>query len=167
MLKSRSALLFLILVAGAAVFVWLTSRHLPEVVASHFGASGAANGFMPRALYLRFTLALVVALPLFVVVLPSLALGSAQARINLPNREYWLAPERRAGTIAFIREHMARFGSLLVVFLCYVHWLVLRANAMNPPGLPAAWFIGGLATFVIIAILWTVSFLGRFRGIHR
>lgn len=163
--RGFSSALFLILLAGAAAFVWLTSRFLPEVVASHFGASGVANGFMPRALYLRFTLVLVVALPLAVVFLPTLALSHPKARINVPNREYWLAPERRAETIAFLRRHMRRFGSMLVVFLCYVHWLVTRANDVIPPTLSSAWLIGGLVVFVGSLIAWTVVLLGRFRNV--
>ena len=45
---------FLALVACAALFVWLTGRALPNVVASHFGAAGLANGFMPRDEFVRY-----------------------------------------------------------------------------------------------------------------
>ena len=95
MWRNRSFVVFLVVLGGAAAFVWLTARGLPDVVASHFGASGAANGFMPRAAYLRFMLALVVVPPAAVVVLPALLLNRSNARINLPHREYWLAPDRR------------------------------------------------------------------------
>jgi hypothetical protein len=37
---------FVLLIAGTAAFVWLTALSLPDVVASHFGASVQANGFM-------------------------------------------------------------------------------------------------------------------------
>lgn len=165
MQRGSSTSLFLILVAIAAAFVWLTGRFLPDTVASHFNAAGAANSFMPRSIYVSFMLVIIVALPLALVFLPSLALSSPRARINLPNREYWLAPERRAETVGFLRRHSARFGSMLVMFLCYVHWLVVRANALAPPDLSSSWFIGGLVVFVASMIAWTAALFGRFRSI--
>jgi len=158
---------FALLVGGAALFVWLSSLSLPDVVASHFEGDGYANGFMSRAGYLRFTLAFVVGLPVFLVGVLHLSLGSPNARINLPNRDYWLAPERRADTVAFLRAHMARFGAVLVVFLCYVHWLVVRANRLAPPRLSSPAMVGGLLVFVVFALIWIRSLLRRFRNLPR
>jgi hypothetical protein len=165
MQRSQTFLMFGLLVACAAAFVWMTSDSLPALVASHFGASGTADSFMPRDAYIRFMLAFVVGLPLFIVGLTTLALGSPNARINVPNREYWLAPERREETVSFLRLHTVRFGGMLVVFLCYVHWLVVRANEAQPVRLHNQWFIGGLAVFVISALAWTKVLLGRFRQV--
>jgi hypothetical protein len=67
----------------------------------------------------------------------------ARAR-RLPRREYWLAPERHAETMDALRRMSFGFGWLLVGFLAYVQWLVLRANAANPPIWPLTWFVGGL-----------------------
>jgi uncharacterized membrane protein len=165
--SNLSMFIFLILVVGAALFVWYTSRSLPEIVASHFGASGAANGFMPRSFYVKFFLAVIVGAPLAVVFLPARALNSPSARINLPNREYWLAPERREETIEVLRGFMTQFGSMLVVFLCYAHWLVVLANNTVPPILPSSKFIGGLVIFLGIIMIWIILLLGRFRNIPR
>jgi uncharacterized membrane protein len=165
MRKVGTALAFVLVVAGAVVFVWLTSRSLPTLVASHFGASGAANGFMPRNFYVLFMLGFVIGLPVLLVLVTSLAMGHAKARINLPNREYWLAPEQRAETIAVLRAGVMWFGALLVVFLCYAHWLVVRANQSAPARLAESWFIGGLVVFVVATLLGVWLLLGRFR--HR
>ena len=69
---STIALSALLLVLAA--FVWLSSSALPEVVASHFGANGAANGFMPRGMYVAILLALVLGVPSL--------LGSVDIRID-------------------------------------------------------------------------------------
>lgn len=155
---------FALLVACGAAFVWLTAASLPATVASHFAAAGNANGFMSHGQYLGLTLAFVVGLPALLVVGSHFAIGAPGARINLPNRDYWLAPERRDETVAFLRAAMARFGTVLVVFLCYVHWLVVRANAVQPPRLSAGGIIGGLVAFVVFALLWTRWLLRRFRN---
>jgi uncharacterized membrane protein len=156
---------FLILVACAALFVCVTSLALPEVVASHFGGSGGANGFMPRAYYVMFMLLFVVVLPLILVFVQSVSLSNPKAGIRLPNKDYWLAPERQVETVEFLRQHMARFGSMLVVFLCYIHWLVVRANTMSPPSMPAPWIMGGIGVFVACALVWSGVLFRRFRNV--
>lgn len=156
-------LALLLMTACAATFVWITAASLPAMMASHFDASGAANGFMQRASYVHFMLAIVVAAPLATGLLPGLLLQVPGIRINLPNRDYWLAPERRAATIASLQRQMAGFAVLLVIFLAYVHWLTVRANQTIPPTLPSRWFFGGLIVFVVAVALWIGVLNQRFR----
>jgi hypothetical protein len=54
--------------------------------------------------------------------------AKANARINLPNRNYWLAPERREATMRFISATMAWFGSCLLFVLIAGTFLALQAN---------------------------------------
>jgi hypothetical protein len=155
--------LFAFLVGCAAVFVWVTSAQLPLLVASHFDGAGAANGFMPRGGYRGLMLTLLVGLPSLLTALTWWSLGASSARINLPNKDYWLAPERRTATIAYLRTCLLWFGVLLLAFLCYVHWLVVLANGQQPPRLDNAWFIGGLVSFFAALLVWLKMFFGRFR----
>ena len=161
--RDKGPLLFALFVACAAAFVWRTSTRLPALVASHFGSSGVANGFMPHDFYVRFMLAFVIGLPALLVALTWLAIASPKARINLPNRDYWLAPERRSASIEFLRSGILWFGSLLVTFLCYAHWLVVLANEAQPVRLANSWFIGGLLAFFAAVLVWVTMFLGHFR----
>src|SRR5450432_4328425 len=108
------------------LFVWLTSGGLPSVVASHFAAGGAANGFMPRSTYIVFMLAVTVLVPSLIALSGRLIEALPVARINLPNRDHWLAPERRAETLAALSAQSVAFAALLAAFLCFVHWLVVR-----------------------------------------
>lgn len=161
--KSTAEMLFFLVVAGAALFVARTGATLPDVVATHFGPSGVANGFMPRASYVRCMVIFVVLLPLALNFLISRVLRLPNTRVNIPHREYWLAPERRAGTVELLQRHMKFFGVLLVAFLCYVHWLVVRANTLAPPALDHARFVSGLATFMVALIVWIVVLRRSFR----
>ena len=155
--------LFALYVACAAAFVWVTSLRLPGLVASHFGASGDANGFMTRSFYMIFMVVFVIGLPALMVLVTWRAVGSAKARLSLPNRDYWLAPERRAETIAFLRVGVLWFGALLVTFLCYVHVLVVLANEAQPVHLAGSWFIGALVVYFVVLLVGVGMFLGRFR----
>lgn len=88
----------------AAVFVIVTSLELPPVVASHFALGGIANGFMSRQGYVVFMLIMMVGL-VVVFELTTRALRLFPARsFNLPNRDYWLAPERRDETLRNIER---------------------------------------------------------------
>jgi hypothetical protein len=162
--RDKFSLGWLLLAACGAAFVWLTSLSLPDVVASHFEADGYANGFMSRRAYIGLMLACAVGLPALLVIVSYFRLGSPKARITLPDRDYWLAPERRAETVSYLRVQLSRFAVVLMVLLCYMHWLVVRANAARPPRLSTPWINAGLVAFVVFVVIWTRMFLRRFRN---
>lgn len=154
----------LALVLVAVVYIWMSSQRLPDLVASHFDAAGHANGYMSRGAYLGVLLVMVVLLPVFLVLIPGRVLANPNARINLPNRDYWLAPERRAETIRRLLNQSAVFASLVIVFLCYVQWLVVRAHAFSPPTLDSRALMAGLVAFLVCAAVWAVGLIWR---LHR
>jgi uncharacterized membrane protein len=151
------------LIACAAAFTWLVNQGLPDPVASHFGPAGEADAFMPRGQYIAIMLAVTVVAPLLIVVVVSYALSRPGARINVPNRDYWLAPERRGETIQFVKRQIALFATFLVVFLCYAQWLAARANALSPPNLDPGPFFAGLGIFMACTIVWVVRLVRHFR----
>ena len=152
----------LALLASVAAFVWWTSRALPETVAAHFALSGAADEFSPRGDYVTTMIAMVVLVPLLPALLPG-ALLKGGAGLNIPNREYWLQPERREGTLAFVRRHGLWLAGALAVFLGYVHWLTVLANAQKPPALSSGGFYAGLAGFLGAVAVWLWVLFARFR----
>jgi uncharacterized membrane protein len=161
--KHTTEILFLLLLAGAAAFVYQTGGTLPDLVATHFGPSGAANGSLSRALYLRFMVIFVVLLPLGLNLLVVRVLRLPSARINIPHRDYWLAPERRADTERRLLRHMQFFGVMLAAFLCHVHWRVVLANRLTPPMLDNTKFSYGLAIFMVTLVTWIVLLRRAFR----
>jgi hypothetical protein len=158
---------FITLTLAAAAFVGATSQSLPPIVASHFGGSGTADGFMTRTFYTWFMLAFVVVLPALLTYLPASIFRRPGPRINLPHSDYWLAPERRDETMAYLIRHTARFGAALTLFLCYVHWLVLKANQSIPPRLDSWLFVGGLIAFLLVMVFWTATMLLHFYRLPR
>jgi hypothetical protein len=153
----------LLLIACGAVFIWLTSQRLPPLVAAHFDSAGHVNAYMPRGRYIALLLGIAVVMPLFLVVVPRRAFAKPGLRINLPNRDYWLAPERREETFRFLARQTSVFAWLLVLFLCYVQWLVVRANALTPPSLDSAALVSGLLVFLVCSFSCVVRLIVRFR----
>ena len=164
-MKTLSFKIFLLVIILSSIFITRTGNMLPILVASHFGVSGAANGWMPREMYVRFMLGFAIGLPLLLmfVTMRGLNNSDAHARIRLPNREYWLDPVRSVATIEYLQGHMAWFGILVVVFLSVVHWLVIVANHSVPAGLPSALFLECLAVFLVAVGVWNIVLLRRFR----
>ena len=153
----------LLLISCAAVLVWLTSRSLPPLVAAHFDSAGRVNAYVPRRHYIALLLGVAVVVPLFLVIIPRRALSKPGARISLPNGDYWLAPERREQTVRFLAQQTSVFAWLVVLFLCYVQWLVVRANARTPPSLNSEALVSGLVVFLVCTFSWIVRLVGRFR----
>lgn len=155
----RVLLLVLVVAAG---FVWFTSGDLPPVVASHFGSGGAANGSMGKGTYTAFMLAVVVAVPALIGFSGQLVRVFPLQLINLPNKQYWLAPQRRAATLESLSSLSVPLALALVVFLCFVHWLVVQANAVQPARLSETSLFVGLAVFGVATVLWLVVLFRRF-----
>ncbi len=153
---------FCTVVAGG--FIIATTSGMPPDVASHFGASHAANGFMSRGAYLGFMLALGLGLPALIAGMIAFLPRVRPEAINIPHREYWLAPARRQQTIDALSASGAWFGALLTLFIAGVHYVVMEANRVTPPELPRGMFFALLTTFVVVLAFWIVSFYLRFRN---
>lgn len=145
-------LLFIVLLIACGLYVALSSASLPAVVASHFDGAGRANATASRDEYRAFMTAFVVLLPLFVSVVFAITCRIPGSLINLPNRDYWLAPEREAETRGVLMKYGFLIAGSLAVFLVVLHALILHANKQIAPELSGLWlamslyvcFTGGL-----------------------
>lgn len=104
MRTSRLAILLLLVLAFLqyAYFAPL----LPERVASHFDAAGQADGWSSKTAFFVFNLAFVAGMALLFLGLTAWQGRIPSAWINLPHKDYWLAPERRAATLETIQRQV-------------------------------------------------------------
>src|SRR6202167_653183 len=160
--RALALLVFALLLIFAAIFVTADSASLPAMVAVHFDAAGRAGAFAPRSQYQTVVLLLAVALPVAVVAIMAFAYSRA-TDLKLPNRDYWLAPQRLERTRAFLITHSIWLGSLMVTLTCFVHWLVLDANLRRPPELSNALFAAGLCIFTACMAAWVATLMIVFR----
>ncbi|MBL8484141.1 MAG: hypothetical protein JNJ60_18235 [Rhodocyclaceae bacterium] len=154
---------FVLVDAAALLFVLWSGAALPDITATHFGGSGYADGWMARHHYLAIMGGLVLALPMLVAFVPLVGRSGKSPRVNVPNREYWLAGPRRAATLAWLGCHMARCATLTALFLAVMHWLVMRANQNVPAYLDTAPFIAALIGFVLALAIWASALSRHFR----
>jgi hypothetical protein len=131
-------------------------------MASHFGASGVPNGWMTKTQFF-ITYALVFVPALFIEFwLHRKISKSPGARINLPNKEYWLAPERRAGTFAYFESFFAWYGCAFLFVIAAVMGLAMRANLETAPQLPTGPTVSILVGFVLFNIVAIGAIYRRF-----
>jgi hypothetical protein len=96
------------------------------------------------------------------LVLPGRLAHMPDSIISLPNREYWLVPERRAATFERFGGHLGMMGCATVALLLAIFELVYRANIASVP-LPAEAVWTLLVAFVVFTLGWTLWLLRSFR----
>ncbi|MDQ2962737.1 MAG: hypothetical protein M3R31_06205 [Pseudomonadota bacterium] len=155
--------LFIALAAGGAAFIIATAGDLPLQVASHFGRDDHPKAWTPRDTYVAIMVGAATLLPLFLITLMSWLPRVFPRAVNIPNRDYWLAPERRERSLAALGAFGWAFGCLLAAFIVGVHWVVLAANTSVPTQLPDRPFQALIAGFLAAMGVWTVALCLRFR----
>jgi hypothetical protein len=149
-------------------FAYVTASYgdLPAKVASHFDIHGEPNGWMKRETCVGFTLGLGILMPVFIVGMMAGAGRIPVSFINLPHRDYWLAPERCQAALAILRCYSLWFASMNVLFVTGLHWLIVQANLPgNGPHLsgPGIFVIAG--GFVAGTGIWVRLLLRHFSKI--
>lgn len=151
----------LTLLVAAADVAWLYPQ-LPEQVATKFGSNGQPVAWSPRGVFLTmhlfslgFVAVLILGLWLALPWLPA-------SLINLPHRDWWLAPARAAFTRQCLGNFVLALGTLLLAYLTALGDLTMRANLSPPPRLgKALWVVTG---FFLAGTLGMVGWLYlRFR----
>ncbi|HQR11249.1 MAG TPA: DUF1648 domain-containing protein [Casimicrobiaceae bacterium] len=155
--------LFVLLLVVTAILIGVTTERMPAQIASHFGANGRANAFMDQDTYRMFMLAFAVGIPVLVVLVAGVLPRRLSGAINLPNREYWLAPARRDDTLRYLESHAYWLGSLLVVFMAAMHLLLIAANASQPPSFPGRSFVMLMVAFLLVTGIWMATLFLHFR----
>src|SRR5260221_7864287 len=104
-----NSIFFALVALGAAQVSFYTPR-IPELLGSHFSRGGFVNGWQTKAAFFATELAMIILATVVSFGIPRIIAAAPVALINLPHKEYWLAPERREDTLAYIRVWSAWFG---------------------------------------------------------
>jgi uncharacterized membrane protein len=140
--------LFFVLALVAAWQYGYYSPRLPEVLASHFAANGAVNGWQSKSAFFGVELAVVIFAGVVGFGVPRILGAMPVSLINLPNKEFWLSAERRDETMSYMRTSAAWFGCALLAFLLFVMELAFRANLQTPPRFENGAFLPALLAFI-------------------
>lgn len=161
-MKLPALLLIAVFVVAVAQSAYYYPR-LPERVASHFGASGAADGWQSRPAFFAFYGALLALLFLVFGLGPRLLRRLPPSLVNIPHRDYWLTPARRAEAMRRLELAMQWFAVPTIGFMVFAMQLVFAANLDQEPRLPGTflWALGAYFAFVASWLVWL------YRGLFR
>jgi uncharacterized membrane protein len=136
---------------------------LPETISAHYNTQGVADGWSAKGpFFVFYALLLGLMLALFTLI-PRLIQRLPNALINLPNKDYWLAPARRDQTLAVFASQLRWFGVAVIAVLVGVFQLALSANLPGSAGFPTTVALLVLGAFLLFTVAWTIRMLLTWR----
>jgi len=155
-----SLTVFLLMLGVCVALIGYNYPRLPDPIASHFGRDGTPDGWMGKASFLNFAATL---LGLFTLLFLGMRFWVAKipaSLINLPHKDYWLAPERREATLEFIGRHMLWFGSATLALFADMFHQTFRVNLGQASRLehPVAALVVYFAVVIGLVIVLLVRF---------
>ncbi len=156
---SRATLIFL--TVGFIGQILYYYPNLPEKMASHFNSLGEPDGWMPKSGFLIFEGVILFIIIATFSLLPLAIEQTPNSLINLPNKDYWLADEKRAETFSIIRCYFEWFSVGLLGLFIVINEMVFRANLAKQPLSNSIWMV--LIVFLIFVGIWLTKFILRFR----
>lgn len=161
--RSLSEKAFLFLVGLWILQILYYYPLMPGTMASHFNTAGKANGWMGREGFFLLSFGTLVLFVFIFLILPRLLRHFPDSLINLPNKDHWLAPERRAATFDRIRGRIMWVGSATALFMLVLFQLVLHANLSGVGSMSAGVLWGLLGVYIAFTAVWCVLFIRSFR----
>lgn len=145
-------LIFVLLALYAAVHFASVYPELPGVVASHFDGRGRPNGWQTKQAFFAVIAGMTILCVLIGFGLASIIGAIPIQLINLPNKRYWLSPERRDETLEWLKAYFGWFacGIYLVMIVFFDYAAQSNLHPDHPPGTARLWYtLGGFLMFVI------------------
>jgi uncharacterized membrane protein len=155
-MRKLSLIVFIILLLVCIGHVAYYYPLLPDRVASHFGASGQPDAWSGKDSFVKIYLVVVA---FIAVMFPGIGLilrKSPVSMINLPNKDYWLSPERKLETIEVLFRQFLWFGSATLLLLDMMDQTFRvhlgKAQALDHP-------VASIVVYVLFTTLWSIALI--------
>jgi uncharacterized membrane protein len=156
-------LLYIFLFLAGLLLVAYYYPQMPLRMASHFAADGRPNGWMPREPFFLIMFLVTASSAMVAFFAPRQIAAKSNDRINLPNRDYWLAPERREETMRYIAAMMGWFGCGLLFVLISGTFLAMQANLAAGGRFHSEAMLVVLVGFLFLLLFWLIRFVRHFQ----
>ena len=158
---SRDTKLFIFLVFLSVLHMAYYYPQLPESLASHFDVSGKADNWSGKDVFFLVYAGIVALMALLFLGTRFLMPKLPGTLVSLPNKEYWLAPERKEETYSYLSTQLTWFGCASLAFLIGCMHLCIEANVTGVNNIaPGIWLL--TAAYLIFTLFWIVRFVSRF-----
>ena len=166
MMRTRGRF-FIILISVCVLQLVYYWPLMPERMASHFDGAGKPNGWTSRRAFFCLYTGLTVMFIFIFRILPSLLRRFPDSLISVPNREYWLASERRQEAFSLISDRLLLFGNGTLIFFVAIVQLVFQANLKNMLRMSAEAMWCLVIIYVVFTLAWTVNIIHQFKTIPK
>lgn len=136
---------------------------LPPTVAVHFGRGGVPDSWASRGFFVASITCMMLLVLGGFAALPGVLERTDPRWISFPNREYWLAGERRAETVRRAAGLFYRFGAATAGLMLVASVLSVRANLSMPVLLEERLFLAATGLYLAYTVWWCVALLREFR----
>ncbi len=138
---------------------------LPERMASHFGPHGEVTNWQTKEQFFM-TMVVVVGVSFVAGFVVPLLLGIMPASmINLPNKQHWLAAERRKETMRYLSMKMGWFACGVLFLHLFVTSQAINANMPSHGQFAIAATFAVLFGFMVFMGIWTILLMRHFRRV--
>ena len=148
------ALYGFVVVVRIVTLVWV-SFSLPGQVATHFGPTGAADGWGTRSGYITFDIIISAALVLGLPMLVTPILRGSGAGLNIPHKDFWMRPENKPLLRRRLMVDMLFLGGATGLLLSWIDVEVVRANTLATPVMGATSWVA-IVGFVVVTIGYSI-----------
>jgi uncharacterized membrane protein len=158
--RTFSLIVFLVLCAVLVCHALYYYPQLPGRVASHFGGAGKPNDWSTKGLLVGVYL---VTVGITAATLLAIAYATPKlpdSLISLPNKDYWLSPERREETFAALASLLFWFGSATNILLFDMFHQTFRVNLGRTDRLEHPMLAMGI--YLAFTAVWSVALILRF-----
>lgn len=159
MKASRLAIVLFLLLALLQYVAF--SPQLPDQVASHFDGAGRADGWSSKSAFFATNLGITLAMAGMFLFIGWMVQKLPESTMNLPNKAYWLAEERRAATFTYLEDQMTWMGALTLAFMVGLTQLSIEANLGAAGAMPSSAFWLLFGSYMVLFVAWIVRFIGR------
>lgn len=138
---------------------------MPDWMASHFAGSGKADNWMAKEFFMTIHAIVMIGMIGIFIVMPWSFEKLRIEKMNLPNRDYWLAPERKDIVYQYLRTSLCWFGVANMILMLGAFQLVFKANLEPNPVLNNKIFLIFLGSYFVFVIIWLITFFRRFHKV--
>ncbi len=131
---------------------WYYFDLLPEKTAIHFGPSGRPDGWASPETAVSINLLITVIIAALFLGINWIVPRVPYDLINIPNRDYWLAPERRQKTLNDVLRYLLWFADLTLLFMLVVYQGVIEFNLSGR--YVSIWWPLGIYLFLTGVWIW-------------